>query len=59
MFIAAMLALSEIDRALGLPEDGCNSTARTLAEIKSLKRSAELGVKLAHTVMADQTGSDK
>lgn len=30
-------ALAEIDAALGLPEDGCNSTARTLAEINKLK----------------------
>ena len=30
-------ALAAIDEALGLPADGCNSTAQTLAAIKKLK----------------------
>lgn len=30
-------ALAEIDAALGIPDDGCNSTARTLAEIARLR----------------------
>lgn len=30
-------ALAAIDAALGLPEDGCNSLAQTLAAIKKLK----------------------
>jgi hypothetical protein len=29
-------ALAAIDEALGLPQDGCNSTARTLAAIRAL-----------------------
>lgn len=33
---AMVLALAEIDRELGLPEDGCNSTARTLSAIRLL-----------------------
>lgn len=33
---AMILALAEIDRELGLPEDGCNSTARTLNAIRLL-----------------------
>ena len=30
-------ALADIDAALGLPEDGCNSTARTIAAIRALR----------------------
>ena len=30
-------ALAAIDDALGLPQDGCNSTAKTLARIKTLR----------------------
>lgn len=30
-------ALAAIDAALGLPEDGCNNLAQTLAEIKRLR----------------------
>ena len=33
---AMVLALAEIDRELGLPEDGCNSTVRTLNAIRLL-----------------------
>ena len=36
MLQATIHALAEIDAALGLPEDGCNSTARTLAAIRLL-----------------------
>lgn len=37
MELAMIGALAAIDAELGLPEDGCNSTARTLAAIKKLK----------------------
>lgn len=40
VMVAMAHALATIDAALGLPEDGCNSTARTLAEIRRL-RAAE------------------
>ena len=33
-------ALAAIDAELGLPEDGCNSTARTLAALRLLKARA-------------------
>ena len=51
-------ALAAIDAELGLPEDGCNSTARTLAEVRALKARAEIAQSLARTVMADQTSHD-
>ncbi|HSC06122.1 MAG TPA: Lar family restriction alleviation protein [Steroidobacteraceae bacterium] len=35
-----LAALASIDTALGLPEDGCNSTARTLAAIRELRAEA-------------------
>jgi hypothetical protein len=47
-------SLAEIDEALGLPADGCNSTARTLAEIDRLRKLAQTGEALARAVMADQ-----
>ena len=34
-------ALAAIDDALGLPQDGCNSTAQTLAEIQRLRTEAD------------------
>lgn len=40
LFLMAIQALSEIDRELGLPNDGCNSTAQTILEIRSLKARA-------------------
>lgn len=36
MFANAIRALAEIDRELGMPEDGCNSTQATLAAIRLL-----------------------
>ena len=51
-------ALAAIDAELGLPEDGCNSTARTLAEVRALKAQAEIAQGLARAVMADQTSHD-
>lgn len=56
MEIAMIRALAAIDDALGLPQDGCNSTAQTLAKIEELKAAAARGESLAHTVMADETG---
>ncbi len=41
MWPKMIAALAEIDAALGLPEDGCNSTARTLAEIARLRAELE------------------
>jgi hypothetical protein len=40
MFEQAARTLAAIDEALGLPADGCNSTAQTLAKIRNL-RAAE------------------
>ena len=37
MWLQMSAALAAIDEALGLPADGCNSTAQTLAAIKKLK----------------------
>ena len=51
-------ALAAIDAELGLPDDGCNSPAQTLAEIRALKAKAEIAQSLARTVMADQTSHD-
>ncbi len=41
MWPKMIAALAEIDAALGLPEDGCNSTARTLSEIARLRAELE------------------
>lgn len=35
-----ILALAAIDEALGLPDDGCNSTQRTLHAIQRLRTEA-------------------
>ena len=59
MEMAMIRALAAIDDALGMPQDGCNSTERTLARIKELKAAAARGEALARTVMADQTSLDK
>lgn len=40
MWPQMIAALAAIDEALGLPADGCNSTAQTLAKIRNL-RAAE------------------
>ncbi len=37
MWPRMIAALAAIDAALGLPEDGCNSPAQTLAAIRALK----------------------
>lgn len=37
MFTASIKALAAIDKELGMPEDGCNSTQATLAAIRLLK----------------------
>lgn len=37
MWPQMIAALAAIDEALGLPADGCNSTAQTLAAIRALK----------------------
>jgi hypothetical protein len=37
MCAASIKALSAIDKELGLPEDGCNSTQNTLVAIRLLK----------------------
>ena len=59
MLAATIRALAAIDDALGLPQDGCNSTEQTIDEIKRLRAAADRGEALARSVMADQTGSDK
>lgn len=41
MWPKMIAALAEIDAALGIPDDGCNSTARTLAEITRLRAELE------------------
>ena len=40
-------ALAAIDRELGLPDDGCNSTAQTLNAIRLLKMAHRDDVKVA------------
>lgn len=37
LFQASIRVLAEIDAALGIPEDGCNSTAQTLQVIRQMK----------------------
>jgi len=49
-------ALAAIDDALGLPQDGCNSTAQTLAKIKEMREQIERCENLARAVMADNVG---
>lgn len=41
MWPQMIAALASIDVALGLPEDGCNSTAQTLARIRDLRAELE------------------
>ena len=59
LFESAISALAAIDRELGLPDDGCNSTALTIAEIQRLKKLAAIGEALARSVMMDQAGVDE
>jgi hypothetical protein len=58
----AVGALAAIDAALGLPEDGCNSTGRTLAAVRELQARASSAQQqaqaLARAVMTDQTAHD-
>ena len=42
LFESAISALAAIDRELGLPDDGCNATALTIAEIQRLKKLAAI-----------------
>ena len=42
LFESAISALAAIDRELGLPDDGCNATALTIAEIQRLKKLAAM-----------------
>lgn len=55
---AMVRALAAIDDALGIEQDGCNSTALTLLTIDELKEQAARGEALARAVMSDQTGHD-
>ena len=57
MEIAMIHALAAIDEALGLPPDGCNSTARTLAKIKELREQNDRCERLAQSVMSDIIGA--
>lgn len=54
LFQNAVSALAAIDDALGIPQDGCNSTARTLAEIKKLRSAHGQSQALARADMLDQ-----
>ena len=42
LFESAISVLAAIDRELGLPDDGCNATALTIAEIQRLKKLAAM-----------------
>ncbi len=42
LFESAISALAAIDRELGLPDDGCNATALSIAEIQRLKKLAAM-----------------
>jgi hypothetical protein len=46
--------LAKIDELLELPQDGCNSPARTFKAIADLKELARRGEALARAVMTDQ-----
>lgn len=59
MFQQAIRALAAIDDALGMPQDGCNSTEKTLAKIKAMREQNERCEKLARSVMADHAGHDR
>lgn len=50
-------ALAAIDFELGLPDDGCNTTGRTLATIKELRDEVER-LRAALNRIAERTGSD-
>ena len=42
LFESAISVLAAIDRELGLPDDGCNATALTIAEVQRLKKLAAM-----------------
>ena len=46
-------ALAAIDRELGLPDDGCNSTAQTLNAIRLLKMAHRDNVKIATDLQSE------
>ena len=52
LFESAISALAAIDRELGLPDDGCNATALTIAEIQRLKKMAAIGEATLHKIIA-------
>jgi hypothetical protein len=52
MWPQMIAALAAIDAELGLPEDGCNSLAQTLAAIRALKAKAQIAQAMARTAMA-------
>ena len=62
MWPQMIAALAAIDAELGLPDDGRNSTGRTLAAVRELKDRAasaqQQAQALARAVMADQTAHD-
>lgn len=58
MFEQAVRALTAIDDALGIGDDGCADLDVTLTAIKELKVAARRGESLARMVMADQTSHD-
>ena len=53
LFESAISALAAIDRELGLPDDGCNATALTIAEIQRLKKLAAISNAAAKAETAD------
>ena len=57
MEIQMIHALAAIDDALGLPPDGCNSPARTLAKIKELREQNKRCESFARSVMSDIIGA--
>lgn len=52
MWPQMIAALAAIDAELGIPDDGCNSLAQTLAAIRALKAKAEIAQAMARTAMA-------
>ena len=51
-------SLAKIDEALGLPADGCNSLARTLAKIAQL-RTLAWTVEQLNKTMAEDYGAEQ
>jgi len=46
LYLSAISALARIDSALGLPDDGCNSTESTIQRIEDMKH--QINSLLAH-----------